>query len=86
MENKRIEAIMYMKFNNNDKRGSLLKVDNKGIALIDKPFKDVLRQASIEKNTIEKVLSVAGNDEETEVVLLWQSQIHANYIKTRGGR
>lgn len=86
MENRRIEKVMYMKFNNKDKRGSLMQVNKKGISLIDKPFKEVLKQVVAEKAPIEEVLIVEDHTEEVEITLLWQSQIHANYIKTRGGK
>jgi hypothetical protein len=86
MENRRIEAIMYMKFNNNDKRGALLQANKKGVVVVDKPFKEVLKQVVIESAHIVEVAPIVTHTEEVEITLLWQSQIHANYLKQRGGK
>jgi hypothetical protein len=83
MNNRAIESVMYMKFNNKDRRGALMQASNKGVVVIDKPFNEVLREASREKALIEEVVPVVDHTEEAEITLLWQSQIHANYLKQR---
>lgn len=86
MEDRRVETIMYMRFNNQDKRGALMKANKKGIVIVDKPFKEVLVEASIEKGAIEEVVPIVEHAEELEINLLWQDAIHANYLRTRGGK
>ena len=88
MEDRKIEKVLYMKFNNNDKRGALLYGSREGVVIIDKPFKKVLEETIEIDNTapcIEKEV-VLVKDSIEEVELLWQGQIHKNYMKTRGGK
>ena len=85
MEDKRVEKVLYMKFNNNDKRGALMQASKKGIVIIDKPFKEVLKE-TIDTNVdaiIEKPIIEATD--ELEINLLWQDAIHANYLRYRRG-
>ena len=85
MEDRKIEKVLYMKFNNNDKRGALMQASKKGIVIIDKPFKEVLKE-TIDTNVdaiIEKPIIEATD--ELEINLLWQDAIHANYLRYRRG-
>lgn len=85
---RRIEGIMYGKFTANDKRGSLLYANRKGVTVIDKPFSKVLEEVMEEKvvinENVDKRITVA--DSNTEVQLLWQGAIHKNHLKIRGGK
>lgn len=92
MVTRRVEAIMYGKFNNNSKGGSLLYANKDGVVVVNKPFKEVLQDVVEANNTapcIEKGVTVADSTEE-EVELLWQHAIHKNYVneykKKTGGR
>lgn len=65
---------MYMKLNNKDSHGSLLKGSEKGIVVINKKMASTTTTPCIEtKGTTVK-------ESEEEVVLLWQKQIHENYV------
>ena len=41
---RKVEAVMYCKFNNHDRHAAILKKNNKGIIVIDKPFSKVLEE------------------------------------------
>lgn len=83
MENRRVERVMYMKFNNKDKHASLLNATNKGIVVINKSFKEVLNDVINDNIKVDIDTTVVDNTQHIEVALLWQAQIHENYIKTR---
>ena len=85
MEDRKIEKVLYMKFNNHDKRGALMQASNKGVVIVDKPFKEVLKE-TIDTNVndvIEK--PIIEETEQLEINLLWQDAIHANYLRYRRG-
>ena len=41
---RKVEAVMYCKFNNHDRHAAILKKNNKVIIVIDKPFYKVLEE------------------------------------------
>ena len=54
MEERRIEGIMYAKFNAKDKHMALLKANRKGLTIVDRPFKDVLQDKHVvQSNTVD---------------------------------
>ena len=65
--------ILYMKINNRDSHGSLLMGSEKGIVVINRKLSSVTNNTVIKNSTV-------GESEE-EVTLLWQKQIHENYMK-----
>lgn len=71
--------ILYMRINNRDSHGSLLIGSESGIVVINRKL------SSITNNTVIKDATVAESQE--EVTLLWQKQIHDNYMRrrTKGG-
>ena len=42
---RKVEAVMYCKFNNHDRHAAIIKKNNKGITVVDKPFPKVLEEA-----------------------------------------
>ena len=88
MEDRKIEKVLYMKFNNNDKRGALMQASKKGIVIIDKPFKEVLKETIEKEEIVETKEYNKSFDYEfnykPEVQLLWTDLIHANHLKERG--
>ena len=84
MENKKVEKVMYMKFNNNDKRGAILEASRKGVVVIDRPFKEVLKE-EVNKTDI-STTSTLVKDSVEEVDLIWQPLILRNKLRINGGR
>mgnify|MGYP006998072043 CR=1 FL=1 len=74
-----MKAIMYSKFNNNDKGMSLLYSEKGQVVVVNKPLKQIEKEPVIEQPIIN------NNEEQEEVVLLWQNKIHENYLKHRNG-
>ena len=66
-----MEKIMYMKFNNRNTHASLMQATKDSIVVVNKKL------PTIEGPCIEQ------EQPQEEVVLLWQQQIHENYIRTR---
>lgn len=74
---------MYGKFNNRDRHMSLMQGSKKGLAVINKSFKETLDEVQT-KVEIDHVVEQVNNTDDMEVVLLWQEAIHKNYLKNRG--
>ncbi len=66
--------VMYMKINNKNTHGSLLRGSEKGLVVINK------KMSSITAKSDEVKRSTTVGESEEEVVLLWQKQIHENYV------
>lgn len=68
MEERRIEGIMYGKFNAKDRRMALLKANRKGLTIVDRPFKDVLQDTLKEDKHVVQSNTVDHMDE----LFIWQ--------------
>lgn len=78
MENRRIASVMYMKFNNRDSHGSLLKKNKKGIIVVNKPFSEVLGDTSVDIDN-----NISTDTVDMEAPLIWESILHKNYLKNK---
>lgn len=70
-----MEAVMFMKLKASDSHGSLLKGSREGMVVINKKLSSVTTKPV---EVIEGSITVGESKE--EVVLLWQKQIHENYV------
>lgn len=82
MENNKIVAVMFMKFNNRDNHGSLLKKDKKGITLVNKPFSEVLDDTKVDID-INVNDNISTDTVDMEAPLIWESILHKNYLKNK---
>lgn len=84
---RKVEGIIYAKFNNHDKRGSILYANRKGLTVIDRPFKELLKETVIEEavnNTINANV-ILNETEELELNLMCQAAIHENKLRIQRG-
>jgi hypothetical protein len=79
----KVDKVMYMKFNNNQRRGTLLCASKEGAVVIDRSFKEILNEVLNEED-VNVIKEEENKTEELEVTLLWQEAIHKNYLRVRG--
>jgi hypothetical protein len=73
---------IYMRINNRDSHGTMMRGSEKGLVVINK------KMSSITTNeVIRSIDSTTVGESKEEVVLLWQKQIHENYVSNhmKGG-
>jgi hypothetical protein len=71
-----MEAVMFMKISNKDSHGSLLKGSREGLVIINKKLNPITTTEPMRGNNG----SITVGEAKEEVVLLWQKQIHENYV------
>ena len=72
MGKRRVETIMYGKFNNRDKNMSLLKANRKGLVVINRSFSDVLKEEMTKEEKNNKKKENKKTEDKMDELFIWQ--------------
>ena len=69
---RKIEGIMYAKFNNRDKRMSLLKANKKGLVVINRSFSDIFQEEITKEKNNKKKKEDRKTEDKMDELFIWQ--------------